>query len=215
MTHFIFVRHGQSEANEKQIFTGHIDVCLTESGKLQAQKTGEYIKSHFKIDKIYSSDLKRAYETACIIAKCIGYNTENIVKEPAFREIYAGEWEGIPYNEVPQKFPLAYKAWMNNTEECRIPGGESVLEVYKRVSECLKETAAQNDGKTVMVVCHATPIRTILAKALYGSLSDINKVSVGNASAAYAEFDGDKITVNAVWTPELKGIPKSDGTAGV
>lgn len=218
MTHFVLVRHGQSEANEKQIFTGHLDVCLTDAGRLQANKSGEYINSNFKIDRIYSSDLKRAHETACIIAKCIGYGAENIVKDSAFREIYAGEWEGIPYKEVPERYPEAYKLWMDNTAECRIPGGESVLEVYNRVSERLKELAFANDGKTVMVVCHATPIRTVLANALYGSISEIDKIGVGNASVVYAEFDSDssKLIVNrenAVWTPKLEGIPKNDGTA--
>ena len=63
MTTLILVRHGQSESNLKHIFCGQTDVKLTEKGHAQAKKTAEYIIKNYKIDKIYSSDLQRAYDT--------------------------------------------------------------------------------------------------------------------------------------------------------
>ena len=69
MTRIIFIRHGQSLANEQSRFAGHTNVPLTELGKAQAERAAEYIVKHEKIDKIYSSDLMRAHDTALPVSK--------------------------------------------------------------------------------------------------------------------------------------------------
>jgi len=85
------IRHGESEANLRGIFASHLAYPLTPKGHEQAEQTALYLKNE-RIDRIYSSDLPRAYETAVHIA---AYHGKEILPHPGLREIYAGDWEGI------------------------------------------------------------------------------------------------------------------------
>ena len=71
MTHVYFIRHGQSEGNLKHLFLGHTDLDLTDLGRKQAERVGDFFKD-IHVDAIYSSDLLRAYHTACPVAKAKG-----------------------------------------------------------------------------------------------------------------------------------------------
>ena len=97
MTRLIFIRHGQSVANEQGRFAGQTNVALTELGKAQAERAAEYITKRERIDKIYSSDLCRAHDTALPASKILGLPI-NDVKE--LREICAGVWEGRLVSEI-------------------------------------------------------------------------------------------------------------------
>ena len=90
MTPLILVRHGQSEANNMQIFAGNFDADLTELGEKQAKCSAKYIKDNFSVSKVYASDLKRAYKTGKYISDYLGVEIETNVN---LREISAGEWE--------------------------------------------------------------------------------------------------------------------------
>jgi len=95
-TTIIMVRHGFSISNELKRFTGNIDSPLNELGKKQAEMAAEYLKD-FKINKIYSSDLCRAYDTAELIAM---YHNLEVMKDKKLREIYAGEWENKTFEYI-------------------------------------------------------------------------------------------------------------------
>ena len=99
MVHLIIVRHGNSVGNFKRIFIGQTDWGLSELGEEQVKRTTEYLKQ-FKIDKIYSSDLCRAYDTVLPTAEHLGLE---IHKMEGLREIYAGEWEQKPFTEIAEK----------------------------------------------------------------------------------------------------------------
>ena len=87
----ILVRHGESDANIKKIFAGHLDIDLTNRGYEQAELAAQYIRENYVVDKIYSSDLKRAYNTAKVIAKRFDLPIEALTE---LREIDAGDWQG-------------------------------------------------------------------------------------------------------------------------
>jgi len=96
MTVFYLVRHGQSEGNLRNEFIGHGNARLTELGRAQAQKTGEYLSSA-QFDYAYGSDLLRAFETGEIILK----NRDiELIPDKMLREIHAGEWEGKTFSEL-------------------------------------------------------------------------------------------------------------------
>ena len=101
MTTLLLIRHGQSEANLEEIFAGQINPALTEKGIEQAELTARYIADNYKVDKIYSSDLQRAHQTALQLAKIIG---KDVIKSIKLREIYAGKWEGVKFLELKEKF---------------------------------------------------------------------------------------------------------------
>ena len=131
MTRLIIVRHGESETNKQKVFTGQLDIGLSEIGKKQAELVEKYLKA-YKIDKIYSSDLKRAYDTALPTAKSKGIKIQT---SKNLREIYAGKWEGMSFNNIQNEYPDTYSVWRNDIGKAVCDGGESVKELKERVEK--------------------------------------------------------------------------------
>lgn len=205
MTRLILIRHGESVANRNNVFAGHSNFSLTEKGHTQAELSAEYIVQNYKIDKIYASDLKRAYFTAFPIAK----KTENvIIPDEGLREIYAGEWESMPFPEIPQKYPEAFLTWTTDVGHARCPGGESTQELGLRIIKRLAEIGEENDGKTVVIATHATPIRALQTFCEYGDFAQMQKVPwVANASLTELEYSSGEFKLIKVGvTDHLKEL---------
>ena len=195
MTRFIMIRHGFSVANNEKKFAGHSDFPLTEMGKKQAEKCAEALKNEH-IDAIYASDLSRAFETAIPVAKAHGLT---VVPHKGLREIFAGEWEGKTFDELEVKFAESYGTWKNDIGHAHPDCGESVAELYDRILTTLDEIARDNEGKTVCIATHATPIRAVCTAAK-GFLADkMSEVSwTVNASISLFEYENGRFT--AVYT---------------
>lgn len=160
MTRLVITRHGQSIANAEYRFAGHSDFDLSELGHRQAERTADYICANEKIDIIYSSDLKRAYNTAVPTAKRLGME---IIPTEELREIFAGEWEGRTTMELAEVYPEDFGVWKNDYANSRCTGGESTAEVYRRVVKTVSRIAEEHDGQTVMLSTHATLVRALSA----------------------------------------------------
>lgn len=180
MTRLLLVRHGESMANRQAIFSGYYDVELEENGRVQAEKTARYIVNNYQIDKVYASDLSRAYETGKAVADLAGVS---IVSKEGLREINGGKWEGVLFAELPMLYPKEYEIWMNDIGKVRCPGGESVAELGQRVLKTLTEIAGENEGKTIVIATHATPIRTLESMLRTGGTEEMQTIPwVSNAS---------------------------------
>lgn len=160
-TRIVLVRHGQSEGNLIRSFLGHTDLALTELGHEQAELTACYLDST-NIDVLYASDLKRAWQTAEHIAE---HQNLSIISDPIMREIYAGEWENRLFNDIEVEYKSDYDVWKTNIGMSRCTGGESFQELYARIIPEIQRIAALNDGLTVCIATHATPIRCARLKA--------------------------------------------------
>lgn len=192
MTRFIFVRHGQSEANRDGIFAGQYDCELTEMGHDQAKLTAEYIYNNYKVDTAYGSDLKRAFFTGKHITDKLGIE---LVPDIRLREIYAGKWDGKPFFESRAKYPDDFYVWDNDIGNCRPTDGESIREVGSRVFGAIADIASKNEGKTVLIATHATPIRSLMCIAEGGDYNNmVNIPWVSNSSVSIAHFENGKIT---------------------
>ena len=156
MTQLILVRHGQSVANAQNRFAGHSNFDLTDTGHEQARLAAKYIYENFKVDAIYASDLKRAYHTATPSGKLFGLPVH---KRTGLRELFAGEWETLTFDEIKQQYPDDFNVWMNDFSHARCTDGESIFELYDRACSEILSIAKENDGKTVLIATHATPIR--------------------------------------------------------
>lgn len=189
MTKFIFIRHGQSVSNEKGIFTGHIDLPLTETGKKQAENTANFLKN-YKIDAIYSSDLIRAVQTAEPTAKMHGLK---IITTKELRELFAGDWEGKKFEYLLEKYPESYAGvWRNDIGRSKADGGESVLQLASRVYKKVNEIAKTHQGETVAIFTHATPLRVLSALWQGYKVQESNKVSFPrNASVSIVDYNDD------------------------
>ena len=196
MTTLIIVRHGQSTANLENIFTGQVDIPLTELGHWQAERSAEYL-DRYSIDHIYASDLMRARQTAEHTA---ARQNKPIKLDPAFREIYTGKWEGRHYEELPVMFPESFAIWKNGISRAHPDGGESVVELSNRVWEGVKRVLEQHKGECVAIFTHATPVRTLawrwfgfdIANETPERLAEADAIPFcANASISIVEYDDD------------------------
>ena len=187
MTKILLIRHGQSQANLLGVFAGHYDPALTESGMAQAEATADYIARNYKIDKIYASDLKRAYDTAACLGRLLQME---VVKEPNLREIHAGKWENVGFSDIQARYPEAYDTWLRDIGNAVCVDGESVLQLGQRVMGALEQIVKENPGKTVAIGTHATPIRVFMSLVQTGGLTEMANVPwVSNASVTIAAYD--------------------------
>jgi len=162
MTELILVRHGETAWNVEEVFRGRIDVELNETGLKQAELLGKYL-SNTKIEAIYSSPLKRALNTAEAIARHHGLAVETA---PGIIDLDFGEWQGLPNQEVNDKYGELYAAWLNSPEQVTMPGGESLNDVRKRAMAVVDEVAGKHRG-TVVLASHRV-VNKVLICALLG-----------------------------------------------
>ena len=184
-THIYLIRHGQSEGNLYDLFLGHTDLDLTELGKKQAKRVTTYFRD-IAIDAIFSSDLKRAYHTACPLAEM---KKLPITKCEKMREIFAGEWEGKVFSDIRKTYPMGDICW-EDTGNARPTGGESVAELQVRILDEVERLAKENGGKTICIFTHFTPIyalRTAWAGVPVSEMKNMPKPS--NASVTHVIYE--------------------------
>lgn len=192
MTTLLLLRHGQSEGNRDRRFLGWRDGHLSERGLLQAQLVAKALREQ-PLAAVYASDLTRTCQTAQPTAQEHGLMLQ---KEPALREINAGEWEGRTYEELCERYSEAYRTWLEDIGSAACTGGESVAQLSERVWPCVQRIARDHEGQTVLITTHATPIRTLLTRWQGKNLSQMKTVPwVDNASLTEVRVE------NGVFTP--------------
>ena len=162
MTEIILARHGETEWNVAEIFRGRIDVELNKTGIKQAELLADYL-SGFKIQAIYSSPLKRALRTAEVMAS--HHKLEPVIA-PGLIDLDYGKWQGLPNQEVADKYQELYAQWLSRPDKVRIPGGESLKKVRERAIGVVDEVIARYKG-TVILVSHRV-VNKVLICALLG-----------------------------------------------
>jgi broad specificity phosphatase PhoE len=201
MTTLLLIRHGESEANAGGVFVGHTNVDLSPLGELQAQKTAEFIKENYKVDKVYASDLKRAFRTGEFVAGAFGLE---VIADPGLREIYAGSWEAEKFQTLMET-NKDYALWKADIGNSCPTDGESVKEVWDRIHFKLLELAILNEGKTIAIATHATPIRCMIARCLGMGLSGMKNLPWAvNASVTEITLENDMFMVTKA--PQFKHL---------
>jgi len=180
----ILIRHGETEWNKLKLCQGISDINLSEFGKIQASHLAESLKDS-PIDFIYSSNLKRAYETASVVAKNHNINVEI---EDAFREMDQGDLEGLPFERIRDTHSELLQSWRADPANFRIPNGETLQEVQDRAYNALKNIYFNHSGKTVLIVSHNFTIITLLCKFQGKSLKDFYKYKIKETSKHIIKF---------------------------
>jgi len=162
MTEIILARHGETEWNVAEVFRGRIDVELNEAGMKQAELLAAHL-SDLEIDAVYSSPLKRALKTAEMIAS---YHKLDVEIAPGLIDFNYGEWQGLPHQEVKDKYKELYAGWIKNPHQAKMPGGESLAEVRKRAVGVVDSAVAKYEG-TIVLVSHRV-VNKVLICALLG-----------------------------------------------
>ncbi len=151
------LRHGQTDFNAKGLLQGRIDNPLNGTGFAQAEKAAEAIG---EVDRVISSPLKRAIQTADV------FNKEIEISD-AWIELDYGEWDGKPVASVPKEI---WDEWKNDPS-FKPPNGESLKNLGQRVRSAL-EILVTNEDEHVLIVTHVSPIKASIAWAL-GASDDI------------------------------------------
>src|SRR3989338_3620644 len=159
MTRLIIIRHAESTFNIENRIQGHTDSSLTLKGLRQARRLAKRLKA-VKIDKIYSSDLGRAFSTTLEILR---YKKIPVVRDPRLREIQLGAWEGMTIEEVDRLYDNGYQKWLKKPSACHIPGCERISRFRKRITERVRQIARANRGRTVAIVTHGGAVTALLS----------------------------------------------------
>ena len=161
------VRHGESEANISNRFSGITDVELTESGALQAIKAGRKLKCK-TIHRIFSSPLKRAKNTAEIIADEIGFNKKDIIVENCLTEVNFGIFENLTWEEIVKQYTGESERWILFKHKYKFPKGEGYDDIILRISDFM-----DNVPDNSLIVSHYGVMQAIL---LYFEIADDSNI---------------------------------------
>jgi broad specificity phosphatase PhoE len=160
MTTIYLARHGESDWNVERRWQGHADRPLTDRGRGQAQNLAARLAG-VDLDAVYSSDLRRAWETADAVASAKGLD---VIRLPELREVDVGSWSGLTRDECEARFPEAFARWRAGGSGW--DDGESYEEMGERIVEAIGRLAAEHQGGAILVVSHGGPIRAVHAHAL-------------------------------------------------
>ncbi|MFC1939446.1 histidine phosphatase family protein [Chloroflexota bacterium] len=161
MTEIILARHGETEWNVQEVFRGRVDIELNETGVKQAGLLAGYL-SGLKVEAVYSSPLKRTLKTAEVIAS---HHKLDVKTAPGLIDIDFGEWQGLPNQEVKDRYKELYGKWLDHPDEVKMPAGESLDDVRKRAVEVVDEVTARHEG-TVVLVSHRVVNKALICALL-------------------------------------------------
>jgi len=178
----ILIRHGETEANSKEVYEGSTGGKLTEKGKAQARKVALRLRDE-KVDVIYVSDLKRAVDTAKEIIKY--HPNAEVIHDPRIREQKEGVLEGTPYGTLTRE---AEKRGLPR-QEFRPEGGESINDMQLRVENFLKDVIRKETRENLLLVTHGGVIVGVLLYLLNIPREEYKKLMHDNTAVSIIELD--------------------------
>ncbi len=186
--HVALIRHGPTEWNESGRFQGSTDLPLSERGRGHARAIARALAGH-RVRKVYSSDLRRARETAQVIADAYGVP---LVDDPRLREFDFGRWEGLTWDEILAEDPELARRPRSAARYYRPAGGESFESVRGRVRAFLDDVIAKAESP-VAVVTHAGALHAFCAELQLEttrfSPGGITRVAIGHGNAQLLSLD--------------------------
>lgn len=185
-TRVLLLRHGQSPLSAARRYSGRGDPDLTEVGYSQATAAATALVARYLdgIGGVVSSPLRRARQTAEPLAGLLGLE---VAVEDRFTETDFGAWEGLTFPEAAERDPDLHRSWLSDSAVAP-PGGESFDAVTERVRAGLDGVLAAHTGRTVVVVSHVTPIKTILRLALDAGPQMLYRLHLDLACLSVVEF---------------------------
>ena len=188
-TDILLIRHGETAWNAERRLQGHLDIPLNDEGERQAALLAGALAAE-TIDVLVASDLRRARQTAPVVADLRGLALDI---EPALRERGYGGFEGLLYSEIEQRFPREFAAWQARDVEAQLPPGRNVGESFRsffdRATGAILALAAAHPGKTIALVAHGGVLECAYRLAQGLPLETPRDFKVYNASINRFRFD--------------------------
>ena len=190
----LLVRHGESTWNRLHRIQGQLDPPLSELGRKQAQLLARRLAVQGP-RVLYTSDLRRAAETAAPIVELTGIEPRTI---PELREIFLGEWEGLQTEEVGQRFPDAWARWTDEPSWDLVPGGEGGAAFEARVGAALERIFDEHPHEEVVVVTHGGVVQIALHGVVGRPSRGFFPFRIANASISIIEKRGGRMVIDRV-----------------
>jgi len=165
MSTLVLVRHGESQWNLENRFTGWVDVPLSPKGIEEAKRAGEKIKKEaIRFDKAYTSDLQRAQVTLSLILEALGQTSLPVIKDQALNERHYGDLQGLNKAETAKKFGEAQVKIWRRSYDVAPPNGESLKDTAARTLPYFESKILSDlkQGKNVLVSAHGNSLRSII-----------------------------------------------------
>jgi ribonuclease H / adenosylcobalamin/alpha-ribazole phosphatase len=184
----ILLRHGDTRLSPEHRFSGLSDEPLSADGTRQVNAAAHRLASGARIDAIVSSPLPRAAATAEIVADELALTA---APDDDLRETDFGEWEGLTFTEIQNRWPKEVVAWQHDPQQAP-PGGESFADTACRVNRACERILREHPGQTVLVVSHITPIKIMLCRALGAPLLAVYRFYLGSACINEIQWHGNQ-----------------------
>lgn len=190
ITRLCLIRHGETAWNAERRLQGHTDIPLNKRGEVQARQMAKALKEiQLAFDVLYTSDLKRAADTANAIVELFGVEAKI---EDGFRERHFGALQGLSISEAPLLRPDIWQAHTSRDLDHDLEGGESIHQFASRVRNVLDTIQARHAGKTILIVSHGGTLDMMYRIASKQALSAERIVSVPNASLNWITHNEDQ-----------------------
>ncbi|MET8678180.1 bifunctional RNase H/acid phosphatase [Streptomyces sp. NPDC004647] len=189
-TTFVLLRHGETALTPQKRFSGSggSDPELSPAGRRQAEQIAAALAARGTIQAIVSSPLRRCRETADAVAARLGLEVRI---DEGLREADFGAWEGLTFAEVRDRYPADLDAWLASTKAVPTGGGESFTQVARRVALSRDKLLARYAGRTVLLVTHVTPIKTLVRLALGAPPESLFRMELSAASISAVAYYAD------------------------
>lgn len=179
-TKLCLIRHGETTWNAERRLQGHTDIPLNTKGIQQARQMAQALKNtKLSFDALYTSDLKRAADTANAIVELFGVEAR---VDSALRERHFGALQGLTIQEAPLLQPTIWQAHIARDLEHELKGGESIHQFALRVQTILNKIQEQHTGQTILIVSHGGTLDMVYRIASKQALRTERVASVPNAS---------------------------------
>jgi ribonuclease H / adenosylcobalamin/alpha-ribazole phosphatase len=188
-TTLVLVRHGVTAHTTEKRFSGGLASAnpgLSDEGRDQIRSVASWLSPLAdRVDAVLTSPVRRTRESAEILAEALGHPLE---EEPGFAEMEFGDWDGLTFVEVAEKHKADLDAWLGSLDVAPGGTGESFRSVEKRVLAGLQRVLDAHAGRTVVVVSHVTPIKTLVAHAVDAPLSSVFRMELSPGSVTVLSF---------------------------
>ena len=190
MKHVVLIRHGESQWNLENRFTGWVDVPLSPKGEQEAREAGEKVRA-FRFDHAFTSVLTRAIRTLEIVLDVIGQPGLPVEQNQALNERMYGELQGLNKTETVEKYGEAQVKVWRRSYDVRPPGGESLQDTAERVLPYYRERVWPRlaKGETLLVVAHGNSLRALVMHLDRLSREDVLELNIPTGAPLLYELD--------------------------
>ncbi|MDU8997780.1 bifunctional RNase H/acid phosphatase [Streptomyces mirabilis] len=189
-TTFVLLRHGETLLTPQKRFSGSggTDPSLSDVGREQAERVAAALAARGTVQAIVASPLTRTRQTAAAVAARLGLD---VAIEDGLRETDFGAWEGLTFAEVQERYPEDLKTWLASPKAEPTGGGESFAATARRIATTRDKLIASYAGRTVLLVSHVTPIKSLVRLAIGAPPEALYRMELSAASLSAVAYYAD------------------------